>query len=240
MKKTVTVAGLVASLVAGSAAARAEGGGEQINWHLASVQPTASAPAEPATTGSIAPAAKSGDAKSAAHKSDAAKAEHGKASPSKSASADPEAAKPEDATASDKAVKASGALSFVAGERGAYRDLIARHAAANGVPFALADAVVRIESRYNPTVRHGGAVGLMQIKPQTARGLGYSGGAQGLLHPETNLRWGMLYLAQAYRMSKGETCATVMRYQSGHGATRMNGANRVYCAKARTIMASLR
>jgi soluble lytic murein transglycosylase-like protein len=130
------------------------------------------------------------------------------------------------------------ALSAPAEVRGRYRDLIARHAQANGIPFELADAVVRIESRYNPSAHNGGAVGLMQIKPQTARGLGYGGGASGLTNPDTNLRYGMLYLAQAYRMSGGNTCATVMRYQSGHYATRMNGANRSYCSKARTIMAS--
>ncbi len=130
------------------------------------------------------------------------------------------------------------ALSASPEAKGRYRDLIARHAAANGIPFSLADAVIRIESRYNPHARNGGAVGLMQIKPQTARGLGYSGGAAGLTNPDTNLRYGMLYLAQAYRMSGGNTCATVMRYQSGHYATRMSGANRSYCSKARTIMAS--
>ena len=138
-----------------------------------------------------------------------------------------------------KATRGSArALGASAEAKGRYRDMIARHAQANGIPFSLADAVVRIESRYNPGVSNGGAVGLMQIKPQTARGLGYSGGAAGLKNPETNLRYGMQYLAQAYRMSKGDTCATVMRYQSGHYATRINGANRAYCSKARTIMAS--
>jgi hypothetical protein len=39
-------------------------------------------------------------------------------------------------------------------------------------------------------------------------------------------------------MSGGNTCATVMRYQSGHYAKRINGANMAYCSKARTIMAS--
>lgn len=137
------------------------------------------------------------------------------------------------------APRSSGrALGASAEARGRYRDMIARHAQANGVPFSLADAIVRIESRYNPGVSNGGAVGLMQIKTQTARGLGYSGSAAGLKNPETNLRYGMAYLAQAYRMSKGDTCATVMRYQSGHYATRISGANRVYCSKARTIMAS--
>jgi len=135
-------------------------------------------------------------------------------------------------------VKKGGALGYESGARNRYVDLIARHAAANGIPFALADAVIRVESRYNPSARNGGAVGLMQIKPQTARGLGYRGGAAGLHNPETNVVYGIKYLAQAYRMSKGDTCATVMRYQSGHYARRMNGANRAYCAKVRTIVAT--
>ncbi len=132
----------------------------------------------------------------------------------------------------------NGALGFEADKRSRFTDLIARHARENGVPFALADAVVRIESRYNPGVTNAGAVGLMQIKTQTARGLGYEGGAAGLKHPETNIRYGMKYLGQAYRMASGDTCGTVMRYQSGHYATRLNGANRTYCSKARSIMGS--
>lgn len=117
------------------------------------------------------------------------------------------------------------------------RALIAHHAAANGVPFALADAVVRIESRYQPHVSNGGALGLMQIKPQTARGEGFSGSASALYNPSTNIAYGMKYLARAYRLSGGDTCGTVMRYQSGHAARGMNAANRAYCAKARAIMA---
>lgn len=132
----------------------------------------------------------------------------------------------------------SAGLGYDSGKRNGVHGLIARHAAAQGIPVALADAVVRIESRYNPAARNAGAVGLMQIKPQTARGLGYQGGAAGLMQPETNVKYGMIYLAQAYRMSGGDTCATLMRYQSGHYATRANRANRAYCAKARTIMAS--
>ncbi len=117
------------------------------------------------------------------------------------------------------------------------RALVARHAAANGVPFSLADAVVRIESRYNPRAAHAGNFGLMQIRHQTARGLGYSGSASGLLDAETNARYGMKYLAMAYKMAGGDTCRTVMKYQSGHMTTRMSGANRTYCAKVRTITA---
>lgn len=132
--------------------------------------------------------------------------------------------------------RASRALAAPAGAEG-IKAIVARHAAANGVPFSLADAVVRVESRYNPRASHAGNYGLMQIRHQTARGLGYSGSAGGLLDAETNARYGMKYLAMAYKMAGGDTCRTVMKYQSGHMATRMNGANRSYCAKVRTITA---
>lgn len=128
------------------------------------------------------------------------------------------------------------ALAAPAGSEG-LKALVARHAAANGVPFSLADAVVRIESRYNPRASHAGNYGLMQIRHQTARGMGYSGGAGGLLDAETNARYAMKYLAMAYRAAGGDTCRTIMKYQSGHMAERMSGANRTYCAKVRTITA---
>ena len=115
--------------------------------------------------------------------------------------------------------------------------LIAKHAAANGVPVGLAQAVVRIESRGNVRAAHAGALGLMQIKPGTARAAGFSGGAAGLLDAETNLRYGMKVLADAYRDAGGDICRALMKYQSGHLATHMTQANRTYCSKARAVMA---
>jgi soluble lytic murein transglycosylase-like protein len=132
---------------------------------------------------------------------------------------------------------AARALAAPAGSEG-LKALVARHAAANGVPVGLADAIVRVESRYNPRAAHAGNYGLMQIRHQTARGMGYGGSAGGLLDAETNARFGMKYLAQAYRLAGGDTCRTIMKYQSGHMAMRMSGANRTYCAKVRTITAS--
>ena len=124
-------------------------------------------------------------------------------------------------------------------DRTGLRAMVARHAAQNGVPFALADAVVKVESNYNPrATNRSGAMGLMQIKTQTARGEGFSGGPSGLLNPETNIRFAMRYLATAYRMSGGDLCGTVMRYQSGHGAHHMSAADHSYCAKAKGLMAS--
>ncbi|OYW97342.1 MAG: hypothetical protein B7Z14_17965 [Bosea sp. 32-68-6] len=140
------------------------------------------------------------------------------------------------AAADAKKTRSAVALAAPAGSEG-LKALVARHAAAHGVPFSLADAVVRIESRYNPRAANAGNYGLMQIRHQTARGMGYTGPAGGLLDPETNARYAMKYLALAYRAAGGDTCRTIMKYQSGHMATRMSGANRAYCAKVRTITA---
>ena len=120
------------------------------------------------------------------------------------------------------------------------RHRIASHAKAAGLPAELAEAVVRHESRFNPKARgRHGEIGLMQIKPQTARGLGYRGTAAGLYDVETNLKWGMAYLAGAYKLAGGDTCGTILRYNAGHGATRMNRISRAYCSEVVTYVASL-
>ena len=99
-------------------------------------------------------------------------------------------------------VAAAGAA--LAGSPEQYADLIATHAAANGVPVELADAVVRYESNYNPHVTgRAGEIGLMQIKLQTARGLGYHGTRSQLYEPATNIVWVMKYLGQAARLAGG-------------------------------------
>jgi len=160
-----------------------------------------------------------------------------KAAAAKGEEAPAEASATKANTRSAKAeTRASRALAAPAGSEG-IKAIVARHAAANGVPFSLADAVIRVESRYNPRASHAGNYGLMQIRHQTARGMGYSGSASGLLDAETNARYGMKYLAMAYKMAGGDTCRTIMKYQSGHMTTRMSGANRTYCAKVRTITA---
>src|SRR3546814_7057881 len=57
-----------------------------------------------------------------------------------------------------------------------YSKIIAKYAKAYGVPVDLAHAVVKVESNFNPKARgRAGEVGLMQIKPATARMMGYKG-----------------------------------------------------------------
>jgi soluble lytic murein transglycosylase-like protein len=76
----------------------------------------------------------------------------------------------------------------------------------------------------------------MQIKPATARMMGYSGSAKGLYDPDTNIRYGMKYLAKARELGGGSTCGTILKYNSGHGARRMNKISAAYCSKVKRHM----
>lgn len=123
------------------------------------------------------------------------------------------------------------------GRGGNYAGLVASHARTAGVPVDLAHAIVRVESNFNPSARgRAGEVGLMQIKPRTARGIGFSGSTRALYNPDTNLRYGMRYLATAYKLAGGSVCGTVLRYNAGHYARRMNPVSRRYCSKVQAIL----
>lgn len=120
-----------------------------------------------------------------------------------------------------------------------YSQLISKYAAAYGVPVALAHAVVHVESNFNPKARgSAGEVGLMQIKPATARMMGYGGSAKGLYDPETNIKFGMKYLAAAHELGGGKICGTILKYNAGHGAKRMNPVSKRYCGKVQAYLAS--
>jgi soluble lytic murein transglycosylase-like protein len=121
-----------------------------------------------------------------------------------------------------------------------FHSIIARYAAIEGIPVSLAHAVIRIESNYRPNARgRAGEIGLMQIKLKTARGMGYRGSADGLYDVETNIKWGMKYLGRAHDLGGGDTCATILRYNAGHGATRMNRVSAAYCGKVKRHMGAI-
>jgi soluble lytic murein transglycosylase-like protein len=102
-------------------------------------------------------------------------------------------------------------------QRAEYDALVATHAGANDVPPALVHRVIVRESRYQPRlIGRGGAIGLMQIKLATARGLGYTGTAEGLRDPNTNLTYAVKYLAGAYRAAHGDFNRAVHYYASGY------------------------
>ncbi|UVF22501.1 transglycosylase SLT domain-containing protein (plasmid) [Microvirga terrae] len=125
-------------------------------------------------------------------------------------------------------------------ERSTYLPAIAEEATANGVPPALVDAVVRIESRYDPSaVGSIGEIGLMQVRPKTAALLGFQGTAAELAEPRTNLRYGVGYLAKAWRLADGDLCRALMKYRAGHGSDAMSALSIEYCRRARQHLAAV-
>ncbi len=100
---------------------------------------------------------------------------------------------------------------------GDYDALVTKHATANYVPPALVHRVIQRESKYHPElVGHNGTIGLMQIKVETAKALGYRGDAAGLHDPDTNLAYGTKYLAGAYRAADGDQARTMRYYAAGY------------------------
>ena len=123
-----------------------------------------------------------------------------------------------------------------------YNSLIANHASSNGIPAELVHRVIVRESRYRANAMgRGGASGLMQIKLATARAMGYSGSAAGLLDPETNLTYGVKYLAGAYRTARGNHGRTVSYYASGYyyAAKRQRATTTAYAAASPAVVPSM-
>ncbi len=94
--------------------------------------------------------------------------------------------------------------------------LIARSAAEHGVPVELVRRVVKRESNFNPKARNRIYYGLMQIRHDTARSMGYQGSPSGLLDAETNLRYGVRYLRGAWMVADGNQDRAVRLYSSGY------------------------
>ena len=103
--------------------------------------------------------------------------------------------------------------------------LVEQQASANGVPASLVHRVIMRESRYNPRAVSSGNYGLMQIRLGTARAMGYSGSAAGLLDAETNMTYAVRYLAGAYRAAGGNENRAVALYARGYNAPRYQEAS---------------
>jgi soluble lytic murein transglycosylase-like protein len=84
------------------------------------------------------------------------------------------------------------------------------------VPETLVRRSIEIESGYNPNSRHGPFWGLMQIRPDTAKSMGYHGTARGLLDADTNLKYAVAYLSNAYVVASGNPDRALALYSSGY------------------------
>jgi Transglycosylase SLT domain len=121
--------------------------------------------------------------------------------------------------------------------RVANRMLVRTQALDAGLPPEIADAVATVESGYDPAaIGKVGEVGLMQVLPSTAHMLGFAGGPAELAQPEINVRYGVTYLAQAWRLADKDLCTTVMKYRAGHGETRFSYRSVDYCLRVRSVL----
>lgn len=99
------------------------------------------------------------------------------------------------------------------------QDMVRVEASRQGVPVSFALAVADHESKFRcSAVGKHGERGVMQIKPATARGIGYTGTARGLNDCKTGIYWGMKYLKMAITHAKGDLRRAAFYYNAGIGA----------------------
>ncbi|MBP2653501.1 MAG: slt 2 [Firmicutes bacterium] len=104
-----------------------------------------------------------------------------------------------------------------------YQEIVYRHALKNEVDPFLAVAVIRTESKFLPEARSDkGAVGLMQMMPETARWVAgqikYNGFYDNLLNdPEVNICFGTWYLASLNGEFNNNEVLVLAAYNGGRG-----------------------
>ena len=122
----------------------------------------------------------------------------------------------------------------------AFRLIAKAEAEKAGLPYAMVDAVMKIESGYHPEALGGvGEIGLMQLRPATAAMMGFHGTPADLADPATNIHYGAAYLGKAWKLAGGDVCKTLMKYRAGHGETIMTPLSVTYCQRARVHLASI-
>jgi len=93
---------------------------------------------------------------------------------------------------------------------------ISYYAGVYDVPDSLIRRLIQRESGYRPTTHSGLFWGLMQLRLDTARSMGYHGPARGLLDANTNLKYGVAYLSNAYLVAESNPDRALTLYASGY------------------------
>ncbi len=123
------------------------------------------------------------------------------------------------------------------------RDVLDSAARRHFLPPALVHAVTCVESDFNPReVSNKGALGLMQVMPETAARFGVHG--HELFDPERNAAAGTAYLAWLLDRYHGNLDLTLAAYNAGEGAVDKYGGvppfaeTREYIRRVRARLAS--
>ena len=99
----------------------------------------------------------------------------------------------------------------------------------HGVDYALLQALIATESGFDPVaVSPKGAVGLMQLMPDTARRYGVAGDSKNpvekkLTDPRTNIKAGTRYLSYLLDLFPGQLELALAAYNAGEGAVQRAG-----------------
>ena len=102
-----------------------------------------------------------------------------------------------------------------------HTDLIVSYSEQYGVDPYLVCAVINTESSFKSTAQsHKGAVGLMQLMPDTAEWiaakLGESYDSEALTQPDCNIRYGTWYLSYLLKRYDGDISCAAAAYNAGH------------------------
>ena len=103
-----------------------------------------------------------------------------------------------------------------------YSTIVVERAKANDLDPALLAAVIYEESRFNPTAEsRSGAIGLMQLTPDTAKGIAIRTGGTAfrlsdLTNPAINIRYGSWYL-RLLLTKYGDLRLALAAYNAGQG-----------------------
>lgn len=129
---------------------------------------------------------------------------------------------PETGTAAEKSARA-GAAPEATGMEKRLMETLRRELPKYDVPPDLALAVMKAESNFNPgAVSPKGAIGIMQLMPSTAAGLGVDD-EKDLFEPEVNIPTGLQYLSNLLAKYSGNEKLALAAYNAGPGAVDRHG-----------------